>query len=179
MNQHEYIVPPLNQDTEIEDIVETTEVYKSAYNQIAVYREKMKKRQEDKLKALQEQERQRQIAKGISPKFMEFSNEIIEAGPEDEEEEGVIKDMDEFRQMKFNKDDDANAVVTKKSVADFDPNYGVRVGEGKRFNKSPSKSSKAEKYKDKLDKDQDKEKSNLNLNSFDGSVQNDSPGRLS
>jgi hypothetical protein len=72
---------------------------------------------------------------------MEFSNEIIEAGPEDEEEEGV-KDMEEFRQMKLNKDDDANAVVTKKSVADFDPNYGVRVGEGKRFQKNPSKAGK-------------------------------------
>ena len=124
----------------------------------------MKARKEQKLRDLQEQERMKQIEKGISPKFMEFSNEIIEAGPEDEEDETGVKDMEEFRQMKFNKDDSANAVETKKSVAEFDPNFGVRVGEGKRFQKSPSKAGK-----DKPDLNPS------NIFNQDNSLQNDSP----
>ena len=32
VKNHEYIDPPINQDNEVEDIVETTEVYKSAFD---------------------------------------------------------------------------------------------------------------------------------------------------
>ena len=95
---------------------------------------------------------------------MELPTDIMEAEGEEEEEEGV-KDMEEFRQMKFNKDDSANAVETKKSVGDFNPNYGVRIGEGRRFQKSKSKPTGK---KSDLNKDSQK------FLSYDDSVQNES-----
>ena len=58
---------------------------------------------------------------------MEITPEMLQGGNQDEEVDGV-KDMEDFRQMKYNKDDTTNAVETKKADADFDPNYGVRVG---------------------------------------------------
>ena len=124
----------------------------------------MRVKREQKLKDLQEEERRKQIEKGISPKFVELPTDIMEAQGEEEEEEGV-KDMEEFRQMKFNKDDSANAVETKKSVGDFNPNYGVRVGEGRRFQKSKSKPTGK---KSELNKDSQK------FLSYDDSVQNES-----
>lgn len=91
---------------------------------------------------------------------MEFTGEILEEGEGDEEEEGV-RDMDEFRQMKFKKEDGANAIETKKSVGEFDPNYGVRIGEGKRLQKK----------KNALDVKKETKKDPLQVIKMDESVQ--------
>jgi hypothetical protein len=99
----------------------------------------MKVRRQIKLKEMQEEERKKQLERGEVVKIKPI--EVIEEELGGEDSDG-IKDMDEFRAIKFKENDPKNGTVElKQSIPEFDPNYGARIGEKKKKLKIKNSSS--------------------------------------
>ena len=128
----------------------------------------MKAKKIQKLKELQEEERKKQLESGDIQPVKEIT--IIEEENQSEDSEG-IKDLEEIRQMKFRENDPNVTVEMKKSVAEFGPNYGVRLGEVKKKNKA-LKSSATNSALVTESQFQDNENSILKLKAYDGSKDN-------